>query len=102
MQKLSKADRKLVGKGRSDAGRAMRAKDKTQRMFAVPVAIAVSRAEAYAGAMIPTVTLPVLGAQKVSTLFAYGLAAHYMFARTHTTITTTAGLTALGLVCRAQ
>ncbi len=100
--KLTKTERKLVSQGASNTRKNLLAGSRKSRMLAIPVAIAVSKADAVAGPMIPSFELPVLGKTRLTTVLGYAGAGYYMLARKAGVATTTIGLSGLGLVCRAQ
>lgn len=101
-QSLNKYERKLVAQGSAKTGKRLREQGRSARLVAVPTAIGVAKAEAVAGAMIPTFTLPVLGQTKASTLIGYGLCAAYALSRNPGIGMTTLGLSGLALAARGQ
>ena len=71
-------------------------------MVAVPMAIAVAKADAVAGPMVPSFTIPVLGSTRATTLAGYGACLLYMLSPNPNTITTAIGLSGIALAARGQ
>ena len=102
MQSLTKREKKIASMGASRASRRLREKSRAGRMVGVPVALAIAKADAVAGDMVPSFELPVIGPQKLTTIAGYAGCVAYMLSTNPGTGMTALGLSSLALAARGQ
>lgn len=98
---LTKSERKLVARGGAEVRSRLKSAARSQRLMGTTTALAAAKLDASMGDMSPTVTIPVVGDQKVSTIAGALFLAHYAMSRNPSAGASALGYAGLALVCRS-
>ena len=98
---LTKTERKLVSSGSAKATSRLKGQARSRRLMGVTAALAVAKLDATMGEMSPSVSIPVVGDQKVSTIVGALLLANYALSKNPGSTGSALGYAGLALVCRA-
>lgn len=98
---LTKTERKLVSRGGAEVRTRLKTAARSQRLMGVTAALAAAKLDASMGDMSPSVTIPLVGDQRVSTIAGALFLANYALSRNPGAAASALGYAGLGLVCRS-